>query len=233
MNPFYENYYNADGTTAADGVAYTVAGLDGVYFLKDNNDARLPGFYAPLADGVSFGGNYFGNLVENLLPPPSTSQFGEGMLGTFDRSAIILSDWESLFLQAEAAQKGIISGTAKDFYDAAVTQSFAYFGLADTTAAQYVAQEKTTVNFDLASNKVELILTQKWIAGNGNSPMEIWTDYRRSGYPSFIHFAQDPNRKNNTPPVRLLYPQRELNINDANVPASIDLFSSKIFWQSR
>ncbi len=235
MNPFYANFYAADGTTVADGVGYTVAGLDGVNFYLNNNDARLGQFYATLADGVSYGGNYFGNLVSLLLPPPQTSQFGAGMLGTFDRSALMISDFESLFLQAEAAQKGFISGSAKELYDAAVKQSFAYFGIDGATADLYVAQENQSVNFDLAADKLQLIMTQKWAALNGNSPMEIWTDYRRSGFPNFLTFAQDPNRKNDTPPVRLLYPQRELNLNGDQVAAvgTINLFTSKIFWQSR
>jgi hypothetical protein len=98
-----------------------------------------------------------------------------------------------------------------------------------------MAQENPNANFEVAPNKLQLIMTQKWASLNGNAPMEIWTDYRRSGYPNFIHFAKDPNRKNDTPPVRLLYPQRELNLNGSNVAlvGDISLFSSKIFWQSR
>jgi len=157
------------------------------------------------------------------------------MLGTFDRSAIILSDFESLFLQAEAAQKGLISGSASQFYHDAVLQSFRYFGIADTTAENYLSQENGNVNFAVAANPLQLIMTQKWAALNGISPMEIWTDYRRSGFPSQLHFSIDPYRKSDIPPVRLLYPQRELNLNGDAVTAqgTISLYTSKIFWQSR
>lgn len=236
MSPFYSGFYAADETPVADGIAYSLAGQDAVNFYTSTNDGRTFAIFDTIDDGqegYAYGGNYFADLVENLLPPTQTSQFGAGMIGTFDRSAVILSDFESLFLQAEAAQKGYISGSAKDFYENAVKQSYAYYGVdgADT----YLAQENPKVNFDLAPNKVELILTQKWAASNGNSPMEVWTDYRRSGFPSFLQFSQDPNRKNNTPPVRLLYPQRELDLNSIAVAAqgTINLFTSKIFWQSR
>ena len=47
--------------------------------------------------------------------------------------------------------------------------------------------------------------------------MPIWTDYRRTGFPIFIHFSADPFKKNATPPVRLLYPQTEINTNNDNV----------------
>jgi hypothetical protein len=235
MNPFYENYYNADGSTAADGISYTVAGEDGIEFYASNNDARLEYFYAPASSDGSFAGNYFGDLVENLLAPNKTSQLGAGMIGTFDRSSFILSDIESLLLQAEAAEKGLITGSAKDLYNSAVTQSFVYFGIADSTITQYLTQENANVNYDVATNKLKLIMTQKWASLNGIAPMEIWTDYRRSGYPTFIHFAQDVNRKSDTPPVRLLYPQREIGLNGGSVAAAgtINPFTSKIFWQSR
>lgn len=76
---------------------------------------------------------------------------------------------------------------------------------------------------------------QKWVTLNGIAPVEIWTDYRRSGIPNFLTFSADPNKANVTPPVRLLYPQREISVNNDNVVAvgTINAFTSKIFWQNR
>ncbi len=131
-----------------------------------------------------------------------------------------------------------IPGDAKTFYEEAVTQSVIYEGGASGTAAAaatYLAQPKDLVNFDASSNKLRAIITQKWCALNGLSAMPVWTDYRRTGFPDFIHFTQDPFKKNDTPPVRLLYPQTEINTNNDNVllQGTIDLFASKIFWQNR
>ena len=94
---------------------------------------------------------------------------------------------------------------------------------------------KPLVNFDLAPNKIQTIITQKWISLNGLIPLPIWTDYRRTGFPDFIHFTQDPARLNDTPPVRLLYPQTEISTNNDNVLAQgvNSLFTDKIFWQNR
>jgi hypothetical protein len=65
--------------------------------------------------------------------------------------------------------------------------------------------------------------------------MPVWTDYRRTGFPDFLHWSQDPARKNDTPNVRLLYPQTEINTNNDNVlkQGDINPFTSKIFWQNR
>lgn len=69
----------------------------------------------------------------------------------------------------------------------------------------------------------------------GVAPLEIWTDYRRSGIPTGLHFTEEANKANDTPPVRLLYPQTEISYNNDNVVAVgvIDPFKSKIFWQNR
>ena len=89
--------------------------------------------------------------------------------------------------------------------------------------------------FDISTDKLRTILTQKWCALNGISPQPIWVDYRRTGYPDFLHFTEEPARKNDTPPVRLFYPQTEISTNNENVlkQGTINLFTSKIFWQNR
>jgi hypothetical protein len=146
-----------------------------------------------------------------------------------------MTEWESLFLQAEAIERGILTGDSKDLYQQAVTESIIYFGGSAAEAAAYVASESPLTDYDIATNKVKLILTQKWCSLTGLSAMPVWTDYRRSGFPDFLHWSASSAKKNLTPPVRLLYPQSEININNENVLAqgTINLFTSKIFWQNR
>jgi Starch-binding associating with outer membrane len=230
MNPFWENFYKVDGSQQADGLGYTMAGQDACDFLINNNDPRKLLIFAPYS-GTSIKGNYFGALLLGTVP--TTSQLGPGLLQAYSQSAPLLTDFESLFLQAEAAQKGLISGTVKDLYESGVTQSVTSLGGLAIDAAAYLAQAgKPLVNFTESTNPLETIITQKWIALNGIDPMPIWTDYRRTHYPSFIHFSQDPAKLNPTPPVRLLYPQTEISTNNDNVVAqgSISLFTSHIFW---
>jgi hypothetical protein len=235
MNPFWETFYKQDDSQQADGLNYYVAGQDACDFLNANNDPRKLRFFQAYS-GTSIQGNYFGAVLLNSAP--NTSKLGPGMLKAYNQSAPILSDIESLFLQAEAAQRGLISGNAKTFYEAAVTQSIIYEGGTTGTAANaaiYLAQAgKPLVTFDAAPNKIQTILTQKWCALNGLSPAPVWADIRRSGYPDFIHWTADPLTKNVTPPVRLLYPQTEISTNNDNLllQGTIDLFTSKIFWDA-
>jgi hypothetical protein len=157
------------------------------------------------------------------------------MLKKFDQPSPLMPDFEGLFIQAEAAARGLISGDVKALYEAGVTQSIIWEGGNAAAAGVYLAQNRPLVNIDVAGNKVQTIITQKWIAMDGLNPLPAWTDYRRTGFPDFLHFSADAARKNDTPPVRLLYPQTELSLNNDNVVAQgdINLFTSKIFWQNR
>jgi hypothetical protein len=245
MAPFWESFYSATGSTTNNYVYY-MAGQDACDFLTANNDPRKLRYFQPLTAGGTFiQGNYFGAVP--LQTVPNTSKLGFGLLNGFNQDSPILTDIESLFLQAEAAQKGLISGSAKAFYEAAVTQSILLVGRKSSldpatyvpataaNAAAYLAQALPLVNFDAALDKMKLIITQKWCALNGLSPMAVWTDWRRTGFPDFLHFSADPSKKNPTPPIRLLYPQTELNTNPDNVAlqgvsTTEDLFTKNIFW---
>jgi hypothetical protein len=233
MNPFYERFYKQDGSQQADGLGYYMAGQDACDFLGTYNDPRKLLLFAPYS-GTNIKGNYYGALL--LAPVPTTSPLGTGIVQNYNSDSPMMTDIESLFLQAEAAQRGFITGDAKALYVSAVTQSVTYLGGVAADAATYLGQTSAPlVNFTETTNPIQTIITQKWLALNGICPMSIWTDYRRTGYPSFIHFSADPAKLNPTPPVRLLYPQSEISTNNDNVVAQgdISLFTSKIFWQNR
>lgn len=241
MNPFWARFINADGTYAADGIQYYAPGQDACDFYVSIGDPRGIRFFS-LSSSGKLAGNYFGTLV--LSSPSDIGKIGPGLLSAFNQSAPLLTDFESLFLQAEAAERGFISGDPKTFYKEALYASMSYMGVDDATAQATIESTWSgNVNADYDSaplnGKLKLIITMKWASLNGIAPVEIWTDFRRTGYPDFIHWSQDPNRINNTPPVRMLYPQREYEVNGDNVKAvesavpggKVNLFTTKIFWQ--
>jgi hypothetical protein len=242
MNPFYEVFFNGAAAPQSDATAYYFAGKDAVDFMNGNADPRLTHFFLPYS-GTSYAGNYLGQDVTAHPPllPTVTSKLGYSkgnagyLIGTPTMSAPVLTDFESLFIQSEAVVRGYITGDAKALYNSAVTQSFIYMGFTSTDASTYYSQPIYTTNFDNASDKIGLIITQKWVALNGTSPVEIWTDYRRTGYPQNLHFSEQADKKNSTPPVRLPYTADEVSSNNENVVAvgPIDPFTSKIFWQNR
>ncbi|MFZ4582337.1 MAG: SusD/RagB family nutrient-binding outer membrane lipoprotein [Paludibacter sp.] len=245
MNPFYNYFYSEIGSSKPDGVTYYTAGKDVVDFYNANSDLRRNKFFKLGEKNTTHAGNIFGSPAADLTPFASTSQLGyvkddaTTMIGTATKASPLFTDFEALFLQAEAVNKGLItSGSAQALYESGVKQSFAYMGLTDVAAAAYVAQANIKVNFGLATTEAErtqVIITQKWASLNGIAPLTIWSDYRRTGYPAGLNFTPDVNKLSATPPVRLLYPQTELSVNNDNVLAvgTIDAFTSKIFWQNR
>ncbi|NWJ49395.1 MAG: SusD/RagB family nutrient-binding outer membrane lipoprotein [Bacteroidetes bacterium] len=254
MNPTYAVFYTAAGANVDGGFNYYKAHEDIVDYMWNNanyGDLRIFALFQPYS-GVSFKGNYFG--VGSQLSPTASSSIGTGNIQTYNQSAPILTDVESLFLQAEAAQRGYIGTTAdaKTYYDAALLASYTYFGLTTTnkwskaTGGSGTTDYNTFIkdnagdgNFDFsaATDKLKLIITQKWVSLSGMAGVEIWTDYRRTGFPTGLHWSTTNGVKNTTPPIRLLYPQNEISRNGDNVPAigrnAADLFSAKIFWQNR
>jgi len=148
----------------------------------------------------------------------------------------VMSAQESLFLQAEAAARGIISGDAGTLYNAGITASFEFDQVpdADNAAATYYGQ--TAIAYSTAaagglSAEVTAIITQKWAALNVFGALEAFNEERRTGIPnvptSIYQGANAPNQV-----TRVFYPFIEYSTNSTAVAAegTIDKFSSKIFW---
>jgi hypothetical protein len=166
--------------------------------------------------------------------------------------AWILTATESLFLQAEARQRGIITSgpTAAALLTDAIRESFVFLGLTDAQANSYIASNAGYPDVDITapavvaggpSGGLYTVLVQKWFALNSIATFEVWTDYRRTDYvlgsPVGLPLTGppisiDPGRTSTKIPVRLLYPQNEYSYNAANVGSegTLNVFTNKIFW---
>jgi len=164
---------------------------------------------------------------------------------------------ESYFLQAEAVVRGYITGDAATLFNKGIEASFTYLykdntntipgtgaysaPVADATAYRTTNATNKLVNFALAASdeeKIEAIITQKYIALTMIHSHEAWNEYRRTGYPkvtgtgptqtmaSTVSMATRPDRM----PTRIPYPISEYNTNVSNVPTGIDKFTTLIFW---
>lgn len=169
----------------------------------------------------------------------------------------VLTAAESYFLQAEAAVKGIVSGTAaKAAFNNGIKASYAYlYQFPDGTipaSVSMIALDSTyhadnvgsyLVNFDLAATQdqqLEAIITQKYIALNYVNSQESWNEYRRTGYPKIVNGSANPDltfastqSQSTRPdklPSRILYPSSEGSYNPRNVPKGISPYTSLIFW---
>jgi hypothetical protein len=233
QNPFWSVYgYQVSGErTSYHG--YMLASDYGMNFLKNNGDPRLGRFYKTVNDGA--GSTYvslqWGQDVAANQTIQTVSAIGEGVLKSYDQPQPMITDFESLFLQAEAAQRGYISGNPKELYEAAVTANFVYLDLTEEEASTYL-EEQAVANWDGNANKIALIIKQKWAAMNGTNDIEPWTDYRRLELPADMPISIASTVTTRKIPVRMLYPQAEYNTNRDNVTAegTINQFTSRIFW---
>src|SRR5205085_1902213 len=107
---------------------------------------------------------------------------------------------ESYFLQAEGVLKGMNlpgAGTAKEMFEAGIEASFRYLytkpdgSVEGDPAGDAVDYQNDNplrlVQYDLNTTdeqRLEAIITQKYIALNMVNSQEGWNEYRRTGYPA-------------------------------------------------
>lgn len=233
QNPYYATFgYTPVGKSApTDNHRYYIASTYGLAFYQDNDDPRLPFLYTTINDGAgtTYSGTPFGPTANTGDSPQFKSAIGTGLLKGADMAQPLMTDFESLFLQAEASYRGFITANTQSLYESAVQQNFTYLGAG--SAADYLTAS-TLSSWNTAPDKLKLIMTQKWAAMNGINAIESWSDYRRLGIPADVPISNNPAASIRQIPVRMLYPQSEYNYNPDNVLAqgTISQFTSRIFW---
>jgi hypothetical protein len=224
-----------------------------VKFYQDNNDPRINAIYAPSGqEAIAYTTQLDGTVATNRAKVKgrdygSTNGNGESnsvisaIVGTGftsggkqkgpTQSAPLITAFESLFLQAEAVQRGYLAGNAGTIYNAAVAADFAFLGVSG--AADYTSQPDALTNYSVSLDKITTIITQKWAAMNSVDPLESYSDWRRLNIPSNLPVSHYPGVTVTHIPYRFPYTINETTLNSANVPSGgtgTDLFTSKIFW---
>lgn len=243
QNPFWNSYeQNYLGETVDD---YNRANNYVLGILRNTNDIRYQYYFDPVSSTCTScnppvnAGTYFGYDYGFVNPDPnqpkaanSSGVGGKGLAKSPNQDQWVFTSVESMFLQAEAKQRGWLVGDAKAAYEAAVRESFIWLGVTNAvaTANTYLASGNAIVNWDAAANKINLIVMQKYLALVGINNFEAWVDYRRVGVPA-VPKSLAPSVGPNIP-LRLRYPQSEYNYNAAVVGAegNPNPFTSPVFW---
>ena len=176
------------------------------------NDPRVPLYANPIADGVTYTGAPNGTTVQDQ---PHLVFSGVGTYYASSASSVPLGTYyEMKFIEAEAAMRAGQAGRAHTAFLAAIKANFEKLGLG-ASYDTYVAQ--ADVDPGQGSLTMDHIMTQKYIA-MFTQGAESWTDWRRTGIPALT--ASDNNITGGVIPVRFPYPESELQLNAANVPAT-------------
>ncbi len=184
------------------------------------------------------------------------AKIGEYFYKRPDRSFPIMKYSEVCFLQAIAVEKGIITGDAKAFYEAGVTDNMAEFGIPASVISKYLASTDANIygttpnytdNAGTCNTALDKILTQKWLSHFVEGSWEAWADHRQYHKPTLMPFEHvsssvfnmDPaDKANNTPNAyikRGYYPSSEETVNKANLDEAIARMGSNsiqnnIWW---
>jgi len=162
---------------------------------------------------------------------------------------------EAYFLQSEAQLKGFLTGgDYTTSFNSGITASFTYLYRDVTNAvsatknvATDVAAYKTAnpesylVNIPLATTaaqRLEAIITQKYIAVNMVNAEEGYNEFRRTGFPvtsatgdAYHNIASllSTSTRADKLPSRVLYPSSEQSLNSGNFKV-VNQFTDLIFW---
>lgn len=210
------------------------------------NDATFPGIY-PCGGRYDDGQGFARSTATN---------------GTGIAPQRILTYYEFLFIQAELMQVGLISGDASAKLNEAMTASFTKVDqvvsangssqtipvlIGSTEVTDFIDNVITEYNTSTSDKQLEIIMTQKWVASFGD-PIDIYTDYRRTGYPILANpngpspeyqldnedawpLDDTDTTLGNAFQVSLYWPSNEIN-NNSNSPSQKDPSTYKIFWDN-
>lgn len=265
-NPFWAVYHSAvDGTITQSArfylpTTYLFSFYNGTK-LKDDVRGKL--LYKNFPNTVSWqlgdeaadrpnSPNYIWHVGTGIGKNASEAK---GILKSRAAGAPIFLASETHFLLAEAALTGhVLNGDAKTNFEKGITASYSFLSKEGTSLVvpasvnptqdtnDYIAANVTSylANFDLATTtaqKLEAIITQKYLALNILNSNEAWAEFRRTGYPAisgtapettFLSVRSQSTRADKLP-VRFIYPQEESDLNK-NTPAIKDAYSNPIFW---
>jgi len=157
-----------------------------------------------------------------------------------DAPTFYLTNSETQFLLAEAAERGWISGSPATFYQAGVTaamQQLTQVGASPGVSPAQIATYLTQNPYD-AANALDQINTQYWVACFMDEN-EAWENWRRSGFPTLTPVNYPGNVTNGTIPRRFTYPQGEAGTNETNYNAAVaglangDKMTSRVWWDAQ
>ncbi|WP_405609286.1 SusD/RagB family nutrient-binding outer membrane lipoprotein [Polaribacter sp. Asnod1-A03] len=202
--------------------------------LKELNDTRIETMFRPFSNSSS---NEFNGLINGIDASSTSIALADyslaGIIFREDSSTLdanFITAWETSFLLAEAAQKGLISTDAETLYNTGVAQAFEYWNT--TLPTDYLT---VNANFnDATKTPLEQIITQKWIASVING-YEGWIEYRRTGYPALKAISASLN--NGVIPVRMPYPAEAASLNSENYAVADEATNGnsldvKVWWNN-
>jgi len=159
--------------------------------------------------------------------------------------ARLFSYHDLLYVKAELALKDKLSADVRELFKGAMEASFKKvndivaldedgkkFKLANADRDTYINAVLDKYDAADEDGKLEIIITEKWIAGFAN-PVVSYNDYRRTGYPRLFNpdtdDSDDDTYLTKSFPVSMPYANSSITANK-NAPKQKTISSDKVFW---
>ena len=191
------------------------------------NDPRLPIFFTkPAANYVTIDNGFRGTLP---TPVANWSRYNKYVVGNAGEGPVrLVTNFERAFMLAEAALRLGTPGDPQKLYQEGISNSMSLAGLTDAQIGAYLTANPTVATLTgTTEQKIAQVITQKYIAFTGNG-LELWNDYRRTGYPS-LQLSQNAAGINGTLPVRAVYISNEIQRNP-NFPNPSPQSNIRVWW---
>lgn len=235
QSPFYNLFAFDSAGTAVFNNGFVKASKYAADFLNGASgsvttvDPRRGRFFTLI------GGVVVGVQQGSTTAPASLSDLGPALKTDPSQNGYILTLAESKFMQSEAILRGYLpggDGAAKNAFTEGIQASMDLSGVAAAAAASYLTATESSPKVGWQGSqedKIESIMTQKWLSEMQFNAWDSFLDYTRTGYPDVplaINAMFQQRFK------RLLYPTSEAVANSANVPAQSQAtaFNSGPFW---
>ncbi|HSB91597.1 MAG TPA: SusD/RagB family nutrient-binding outer membrane lipoprotein [Flavitalea sp.] len=188
------------------------------YSNIEDVDKPYAGFQAGMFGDFKNGNGHYdteaGGVVGNFKVSRFSKLFRENKHDLL--KAMIMNSDELQFILAEAAAKGLITGSADEYYRKGITFSMKRWGVGDAAIATYLAQPSIALPGNTQGN-LEKIAEQKWL-GLFLVSTEAYLDLRRTQLPNIF----DNGRLGSYDfPLRFRYPGNELGLNKGAYDAGV------------
>jgi len=205
--PFVNQF--ADMTDASFTTASRKMGEFFMEIMRTTQDPRLS-IYCKKPSAAD---DYFG-VESGVIDADATDKayMNVSILKTYTSPFWFMTYSEVQFILAEAAQRGMISGDAKTYYENGVTASIQQWNSEYSTdrIQIFINGPSSEVAYN---GTLERIIEQKYVSLFFMG-FESWCDYRRTGYPQLPIGNDCDNEKIH--PARFQYPQTTISTNKSN-----------------
>ena len=156
----------------------------------------------------------------------------------------VITAARTLLVEAEAAQLGWISASAKTLYEQGIKASFEFEASTDNSWSYdlnaYMAQSEVAFNESDSEAAMKQILTQRWLAGYLTDGVEAWADWRINNVPELPMYSGQLDNDHTTYPYRMAYDGDDMTANSEQFQKAIDTYYAgnndrwaRIWWDTK